>query len=262
MCEFNSSSKNTEAEARTSKLCWSYINRFMEISAFREFCKVSFQLAESTHKNIQLSTANKLFYSDAYDKYFKDKEAVLKMIETPESMAQMFYEQKYKKVKDSIDAASLVFAHAIIDNLIYELCSITSRILPDKWALKLTKKKVEFEELQRLSFDDIRDRLIDKYIESLEREALLEKYDTFLSVCNPPNNHQLTNGVKLDRSRLDRLDRLRHDAAHGNRVSSFLPCGDNDIIFIRDMCTLLVSNVCENCNIKINPAFIDFRAPN
>lgn len=249
-----------DAEARTSRLCWSYINRFMEISAFREFCKVSFQFSESVHKDIELSTANALFYSDVYDEYFNDKETVLRTIGTPESMAQAFYKQKYKRVKDSIDAASLVFAHAIIDGLIHELCSITSRILSDKWASKLTKKKVEFEELQMSSPDNIRNRLIDEYIDSLERESLLKKYDIFLSVCNPPNNHQLTNGVKLDRSRLDKLDRLRHDAAHGNRISSFLPCGDDDIIFLRDMCTLLVSNVCENCNIKINPAFINLGA--
>jgi hypothetical protein len=140
--------------------------------------------AESINKDMELSTANTLFYSDIYDKYFKDKEAVLKAIGTPESMAQKFYEHKYKKVKDSIDAASLVFAHAIIDDLVYELCSITSRILSDKWASKLTKKKVEFEELQRSSPDDIRDRIIDEYIDSLERKSLLEKYDTFLIIIN------------------------------------------------------------------------------
>ena len=52
-----------DAEASISKLCWSYINRFMEIFAFREFCKLSFQFTESIHKDIELSTANTLFYS-------------------------------------------------------------------------------------------------------------------------------------------------------------------------------------------------------
>ena len=261
MGELSSSFKNMDAEEKISKLFWSCITRFNEIFAFRQFCKVSFEHAEDINKDMELSSIGLLFYSKIYDRYFNDKEAVLERLGTPESVAQKLYEHKYEKVKESINAASLVFAHAIIDDLIYELCLITSKILSDKWASKLTKKKIEFEEIQRSSPDDIRDRLIREYINGLERKSLLEKYDTFLSVCNPPKNHQLTTGVKLDRSRLEKLDSLRHDAAHGNRVQSFLPSGDDDIVFIRDMFNLLMSNVCENCNVKINPAFIDFAAP-
>jgi len=244
-----------DAEARISKLFWSYTSRFTEIFTFRVFCNESFQFTESFHKEKELSIANAFFYTDLCDRYFTDRDSVLEIIGTPTSMAEKIYEHKFLRVKKTIDAACLVFAHAIIDNLVHELCIISSWILADKWSAKVLKKKITFEDTQQGTLGDIRNNLIDDYINRLEHESLLKKYDILLSVCHPSDDLQLTRGQKLNRDRLSGLDNLRHDAAHGNHVSSFLPCGDDDIKFFRDMCSLLVSNVCDSCNIKINPCY-------
>jgi len=241
-----------DAEAKISQLYWSYTNRFMEIFTFRKFCDHSFEFSESINKNREISIANAFFYSDI-DDYFTDKDAALKIIGTPESMAEKFYEHKFLRVKTSIDAASLVFAHAIIDNLVYDLCTISSWILADKWSGKVRKRSVSLEDIPRLARDDIRNNLISKYVSCLERKSLLKKFDILLSVCRPSDDLQLTHGQRLDRDRLRGLDALRHDVAHRNHASSILPHGDDDIKFLKDMCSLLVLAVCKSCNLKLNP---------
>jgi hypothetical protein len=245
-----------DAETKISQLFWSYSNRFREIFTFRTFCDGSFKFAENTNKNRELSIANAFFYTDIHDFYFTDKDAALKIIGTPESMAEKFYEHKFLRVKSSIDAASLVFAHAIIDNLVFELCTISSWLCADKWSETVRKQTVSFEDIQNKTRDDIRTSLIDKYMDWLERQSLPTKFDKLLSVCHPTGDLQLTNGQKLDRNRLCSLDSLRHDVAHGNQVTILLPHGDDDIKFLEDMCSLLVLVVCKGCNLKLNPYYM------
>ena len=116
--------------------------------------------------------------------------------------------------KAAVDAAAIIYAHAILDANLYKLCEISASIDADGWLPKISRKTVTFEEIRSSSASKIASKLVASHLEKLERKSLLKKCDSLLGVIRPKRTRGLVKKFHYSRERLETIDQLRHDLVH------------------------------------------------
>jgi len=133
----------------------------------------------------------------------------------------------------SVDAASLVFAHSLLDSSLQDCCRLCAILAPSDWVPTIRDRKTSIGQIIDTSVKDVIDELISADLERLERESLLKKSDRMFSLCPPPAGFVAIQGFNFDRARLLALDELRHNAVHSNDQHKFLPNGEDDLLFLQ-----------------------------
>lgn len=70
--------------------------------------------------------------------------------------------------------------------------------------------------------------VLNEYLKELERRSLLTKIDLLVARCKPPADWSPIDGYQFDRSRLQRLDELRHKIVHGSGLVEVNPTTEDD----------------------------------
>lgn len=113
------------------------------------------------------------------------------------------------------EAATIIYAHAILDAVLCGLCRLSAKIDPSPWAAFLEKKQITLLDAKSSRISDLENKLIEHYLGQLERESLLSKSDVLFKVIKPKSARGTKKGFKFSRQRLEELDRLRHGIVHG-----------------------------------------------
>jgi hypothetical protein len=126
-------------------------------------------------------------------------------------------------------AASLVFAHAVLDDLATECCSIISIADPYAWRDSILNKQVKLADLERSSFEQTYSRLLGEHLKRIGfSESLAKRIDLIHSKC-PPKPPQpsfpsvvdeASQEFSYDPSRIQALDRMRQDILHRAKLAS------------------------------------------
>lgn len=116
--------------------------------------------------------------------------------------------------KAAADAAALIYAHAILDAVIFKLCTVSVSLNPSAWTTEIQRRQITFSDLQSNTTDEVQKKLLEQYLSQLERESLPHKCDTVFRVVKPSNLRGVLRGFKYSRERLASLDLLRHDLVH------------------------------------------------
>lgn len=128
----------------------------------------------------------------------------------------------------TLDAATIVFAHSILDAAIFDCLRICAIAAPDSWRENLGARKVSLNEVALKSASDLLREAIESELTRLERESLLGKVDRTFQLCKPEKQEYLTNGFRFERDRLVKLDELRHNVVHDpSTVVSFGTLSDD-----------------------------------
>ena len=69
----------------------------------------------------------------------------------------------------SVDAAAMVFAHAILDDLATECCKVIAMADPSAWETAVINKEVRLSALKARPFEEIYASLLQQYVAKLER---------------------------------------------------------------------------------------------
>jgi hypothetical protein len=86
----------------------------------------------------------------------------------------------------SIDAASLVFAHSVLDELLADYVQLSALVSRDYWNERIAKKKVPIPEIRAEGYECVTQTLINQELETLRRNAsLLEKATILMAICKP-----------------------------------------------------------------------------
>jgi hypothetical protein len=126
----------------------------------------------------------------------------------------------------ALDAAGIIYTHAILDALIYKLCAVSMSIDSKAWIPVIQEKKVNFTELQNSDVRSIQQKLLEKYLAQLEYESLLSKCDMLFKIVKPKSTRGILKNFKYSRERLESLDKLRHDLVHKLKFSGKLRQAD------------------------------------
>jgi hypothetical protein len=150
----------------------------------------------------------------------RDTEKFESLDEPPEQlrnyieMRRLMHLLQKDSAKAAADAAALVYAHAILDAVIFKLCVLSVSLDPSAWATEIQRRQIKFSELQSNTTDEVQKKLLEQHLSQLERESLPHKCDTIFRVMKPSAVRGVLKGFKYSRERLVSLDLLRHDLVH------------------------------------------------
>jgi hypothetical protein len=137
--------------------------------------------------------------------------------------------------KAAVDAAGIIYTHAILDAVIYKLCGISMLIDSNAWIPFIQEKKVSFSHLQLNSdLRSIQQKLLETYLTQLERESLLSKCDMLFKVVKQKNTRGIMKDFKYSRKRLESIDNLRHDLVHKLKFSGKLRQANAKIDYLQN----------------------------
>ena len=242
-----------EAVVLFSRTWGASLSRFSTILTFRSVAK--FGLPAVTEQVLKESThiAHELFNDPRYDNLFKDKNGVIELLGGLDRVIEEMTKKKIKIFHYSIDAASLIFAHSILDGVALEYCRTTALASPSSWEGFVSLKQIKLQDIRGSTYDNILRMKIDAHLQALERESLKAKIDRLFAVCHPPAGFAPIDGYGFDGDRLDTLDSNRHEIVHGQGQTNPLPGGDDDIWFLMQTSNYLMLMVNLRYDLKIDP---------
>jgi len=133
----------------------------------------------------------------------------------------------------TIDAASLVFAHSILDDVVSECCGISFRAAPVEWEATFEQRKVSLSQVKGQTYDSLLLSLGEQHVENLKREPLMKRLDIINSKCQPaPPFIWKGQQYAYDRDRVEELDTRRHQIIHHPAVGQKFPDVEGDISFL------------------------------
>jgi hypothetical protein len=132
-------------------------------------------------------------------------------------MVDLIYEsltvKALREAARSVDAASLVFAHAILDDLLTFYLQVTAELKAEFWERHLAQKKVELGSLSQHSVEEVTRMVVRKELLAIGRESLIKRADLLHRICEAPKSFD---GSVYDPDNLARIDKLRHEIVHGD----------------------------------------------
>lgn len=184
---------------------------------------------------------------------FIDGEGSFKSIGGYEDLGKYITKRKFEDFKTAVDAASLVFAHSILDDATLGYCRVTAIISPKDWEQLILNKETSLKEVKSKGIEEIIKTRLKEYIESLERERLLSKVELLFKLCRPPRGFSRIANYKYDRDRLKELNNLRNSIVHGDGPIKKLPNGEEDIEFLFKTTLHLMTLITYRYGVEVNP---------
>jgi hypothetical protein len=171
-----------------------------------------------------------------------------------EEVTKATTEQSVATFESALDAASLIFAHSVLDSTAFDWCRVCALAQPEDFIPYVEQKKVTLSKVQEAgSFSDILNTAIDGYLKTLERESLIKKLDLLFALCRPSRDFVGIEKYRYDRDRIVALDNLRHDYVHRGGLGGRLPQGDDDLWFLWKTTNFLLPLVLLRYGIRLDP---------
>lgn len=161
-------------------------------------------------------------------------------------------EQSVKNAACSIDAASLVFAHSILDDGLSSFLQITSEVAPSFWERRLDEKKVSLARLRDQSLEKLLASFVAKEVREVRRNAsVIEKCDLLHAVCKPkePPAHK---EYKFDQGVLSQIDKLRHDLVHGDLLGEEILGAEKSLEYLQQTWMYFFIMLHQNFGLRID----------
>jgi len=245
-----------EAEKLFTETFITCFSKFAVITSFREISHLGLPAASPHIYDQYLAFAGELFSDPQHDKLFKDKKKALMVLGSVEALGRKMAEEKMQNYIASVDAASLTFAHSVIDSAALNYCQCCFLAAPADWEEFVEKRKISLEELKGKNYEEVLKAKANDYIQSLDRESLLTKAERLFQVCQPPADFSPIHNFTYDRARLEGLDQMRHDTVHQKGPVPRLPNGDSDIWFLQQTANFFMALVSSKYGLKIDPTYV------
>ena len=239
-----------ELFTETFKIC---ISRFAMVSSFREISRLGFPSATLHVYDKYLQFADELFNDPQHRNLFIDNGKAYEMLGGVKGFGVKMAQDQLSNYMASVDAASLVFAHSIIDSAALSYCRCCALTNHNDWEKFIEKKQISVGDVKTSTIDEIIKNKVLQYIDSLDRESLLFKVDRLFQVCQPHTGFSPLHNYVYDRERLRQLDEMRHEIVHKSTSVPKLPSGDDDIWFLQQTANFFMALVNEKYELKINP---------
>jgi hypothetical protein len=155
--------------------------------------------------------------------------------------------------RSSIDAASVVFAQAMLDDCAWSLHKICAVMRPQDWEPGIDNKQITLRSAREKDYEANRMELIESKIKAIERESLPDKVDSLFRLCPPPVGFNPVDGYVYDRARLEKIDSDRHRVIHSSGYGTPLTNVEDDLVFLKRTASYLIALVNARCGVRIDP---------
>jgi len=179
-----------------------------------------------------------------------------------EMMLNKAVESAISNARRMTDAASIVFAHSILDAFSGDLLTLGIQLDESRYFRFISERRIKVSEVlagepSALDAERVRDWLTIKVKElvenELKRESLCKKIDCLHSICKPESEFLKGGDFRYDRSRLQKVDKKRHNIVHGLDFASNLDSIAEDLDYIMSTGVYLTFMVAMGFNLKILP---------
>ena len=145
------------------------------ITSFRQVAEAGLPQAEQVLSKQHLIAAKYFLTEKEYDRIFFDKEGFLKSMGGIEGFARSLTGLAIKNSRNSVDAASLVFTHSLVDDVATSLCEVTAAVAPKDWEKYLDEAAVQLKDVRDVSYEKLRETALQKRIKQLRFDPLLNE---------------------------------------------------------------------------------------
>lgn len=236
-----------------SEISGSYLQKWMALKNFKNLSMLGLKEATSTLFYQQLEAAQQLGHNPIYEKFI-DQTLYREKID-PLEAAKRVSSRLINEAQYTVESSILILSHTLLDTTLLELCRFSTVYHPERWDEDINEKTVKFEAVQSSDIHQIRQQILCKKIEELERKSLIEKADVLYKRCKPEANFCSTihNEYVYDRDKLKMYDEQRHDIVHGRfnptqQIKDF----DNLLLFVEQTGMHFIIMICEYYNTKIS----------
>lgn len=144
--------------------------------------------------------------------------------------------QSVETAINSLNAATILFAHSMVDGAAFDYCRVTALHAPQDWEPDLLNKQVPLSLVRDTSFEDIRRSKLEAILADLEMESLEKKIDRLHARCKPEKGWSSMRGYAFDMERIKRLDKLRQDIVHGDALGRPIADVENEFDYMQRTC--------------------------
>jgi hypothetical protein len=198
--------------------------------------------------------ALQLFNDPQYDHLFLDKEGAIREGGGVQGMGRMMAENQLRAFQSAVEAASLMFAHSILDSAAMDYLRVTALQGPNDWAEHVNQKQVSISAILGKTYEELLDEKVSQHVETFDRQSLLVKVDKLFQICRPEPGFVPMDDYAFDRTRLQQLDSLRHEIVHGSGPVNDIRVTDNDIWFLQKTAFFLMALVNMRYDTRIDTA--------
>jgi hypothetical protein len=223
------------------------------IWSFREVAEVGLPLAKSVVSAQKVALLSELLTKPEHEKLFLvDRQKLIEQ-KFGEKMAEFFASQSLRHARASVDAASLVFAHSVLDANAFDYLRVTALAAPKDWLPDVQNKQVSLEDVLRLKSDELFHQALKKRLEQLERESLITKIDVLFARCQPPPKWSPMTDYQFDPQRLQKVDKLRQDILHGEALGRVIPNVEQELDYLNRTTMFLLGLVNFRYGLRLDP---------
>ena len=158
-----------------------------------------------------------------------------------------------KNAACSIDAASFVFAHSVLDDGLSAFLQITAEVARDFWEKRLEERKVSLAVIRAQPPDKIAAALVRKEVGEVRRNAsLIEKCDLLHAICKP-SKAPMHDTYRFDQGTLSEIDKLRHRIVHGDLLGSEISAAEQKLDYLRQTWMFFFVMMHQGFGLQIDP---------
>jgi len=126
-------------------------------------------------------------------------------------------------VKTAAAAAALVFMHSAYENAVFDLMKRLVHYDPEPWLRCIDEKSIPFKRLREYTPADIRNDLLEKWLEKAERESFPWKVNKLCAALQPKATRDVIPGFEFSMEDFEQIDQLRHNLTHQPNFATVIP---------------------------------------
>ena len=238
-----------------SAISGNYMQKWMALKNFKNLSVLGLQEATPTLFNQQVEAATQIGHNPMYENFIN--QTLYREMIDPLEVAERLCSHLISSAQYTVESSMLILSHTLLDTTLLELCKFSTVYHPERWDEDINEKTVKFEAVMSNDIQQIRQQILHKKIEELDRKSLVEKADVLYKRCKPEANFCKTihDEYLYDRERLKTYDEQRHDIVHGrfnptHQIADF----ENLLLFAELTGMHFIFMICKYYNTKISPS--------
>lgn len=161
----------------------------------------------------------------------RKQDKALAAMDGAESMAASAIAHQVSSLRSAIDSASLVFMHAVLEDVLLQCILGTMVADPAAWEAQLATRQLRLGEIKGKTYDEILQHLLDKHTTQIEHESLTRKAQCLVGILQP-SHEELSDGEYVySAERLEGITSIRNGVVHETGARA-IPTIEEDLRYL------------------------------
>lgn len=230
---------------------YNFNNQWGRLQQFRTIVEMGLPDAEASYASQILDFLQDMRPGNELEDLLADGQAFFKEGKDKE----MAINGARQAVEHSINVAeslALLWGHSLFENCLQKYLEIIVLISPESFHDVIIQQKVSLAEVKETGFESVLRQRASKRVASLGRESLIDKSDELHRIFGSVISKFTNKRFKFKKETLARIDKRRHDVAHGQNLLLPKALIELDLEFLYQAYGYFLFLINEKFNLKIS----------